>query len=338
MARIAVVLMNLGGPDAPDAVEPFLYNLFSDPAIIRLPGFLRLPLAKVAARRRARVARDIYQRLGGSSPLLANTEAQARALEAALDAEHRCFIAMRYWRPMSLEVAAEVAAWSPDKIVCLPLYPQFSTTTTASSLAAWQHAAARCGIDRPTQTICCYPVEEGYIKALVGLIQPILDRAADREQPPRLLLTAHGLPKKIVRQGDPYPGQVEATAAALIRAIDRPDLDWRVCYQSRVGPLEWIGPATDDEIRRTGAEGVPVVVAPISFVSEHSETLVELDLDYRHLAETSGVPAYYRVPTVGIDPSFIQALAGLVRRAAGGDQVGGCVSGLPRCGLTGDWG
>jgi protoporphyrin/coproporphyrin ferrochelatase len=337
MARIAIVLMNLGGPDAPDAVEPFLYNLFSDPAIIRLPGLLRLPLARVVAWRRARVARDIYERLGGSSPLLANTEAQARALEAALDPEYRCFIAMRYWRPASLEAAAEVVAWSPDKIVCLPLYPQFSTTTTASSLAAWQRAAACCGIDRPTQTVCCYPAEEGFIKALAGLIRPVLDRAAGQEQLPRLLLTAHGLPKKIVRQGDPYPHQVEATAAAVIRAIDRPELDWQLCYQSRVGPLEWIGPATDDAIRQAGAEGTPVVVAPISFVSEHSETLVELDLDYRQLAEASGVPAYHRVPTVGINPSFIRALAGLVRRAAAGDRVGECVSGLRSCASAGEW-
>jgi ferrochelatase len=335
MARIAVVLMNLGGPDAPDAVEPFLYNLFSDPAIIRLPGFLRLPLARVAARQRARVARDIYQRLGGGSPLLANTEVQAQALEAELDPEHRCFIAMRYWHPTSVEAAAEVAEWFPDKIVCLPLYPQFSTTTTASSLADWQRAAARCGLNRPTEVVCCYPAEEGFIEALAGLIRPVLDRAAGREQLPRLLLTAHGLPKKIVRQGDPYPSQVEATAEAVIGAVRRPGLDWRVCYQSRVGPLEWIGPATDDELRRAGAERVPVVVAPISFVSEHSETLVELDLDYCHLAKASGVPAYYRVPTVGINPGFIQALAGLVRRAADGDRVRECASQQPRCAFAG---
>jgi protoporphyrin/coproporphyrin ferrochelatase len=332
MARIAVVLMNLGGPNAPGAVEPFLYNLFSDPAIIRLPGFLRLPLARVVARRRARVARDIYQRLGGGSPLLANTEAQARALEAALDPEHRCFIAMRYWHPTSVEAAAEVVEWSPDKIVCLPLYPQFSTTTTASSLAAWQRAAARYGFDRPTETVCCYPAEEGFIQAIAGLIRPVLDRAAGQARLPRLLLTAHGLPVKIVRQGDPYPSQVEATAAAVIEAVDRPGLDWRVCYQSRVGP------ATDDEIRQAGRDQVPIVVAPISFVSEHSETLVELDLDYRYLAEASGVSAYYRVPTVGIDPSFIQALAGLVRRAAAGDRVGDARCNSPRCAFAGGLG
>jgi ferrochelatase len=146
-----------------------------------------------------------------------------------------------------------------------------------------------------------------------------------------LLLTAHGLPKKIVRAGDPYPGQIQTTAASVIAALRRPGVDWRVCFQSRVGPLEWIGPATDDEIRRAGKDGVPLVLAPISFVSEHSETLVELDLDYRQLAEASGVPAYYRVPTVGVEPGFIQSLASLVRRACTDDNVGWCDSPRPWC-------
>jgi ferrochelatase len=318
MARTAVILMNLGGPDSLEAIHPFLYNLFSDPAIIRLPSFLRLPLARWIAGRRARVAREIYRHLGGSSPLLANTEAQARALEAILGPEYRCFVAMRYWHPTSAETAHAVADWGPDEIVCVPLYPQFSTTTTASSLAAWNRAAAQSHISCPVRVVCCYPAEEGFIEALVGLIRPVLDLAAGGDKPPRLLLTAHGLPRKIVAAGDPYQNQVEATAAAVIGALDRVGLDWRVCYQSRVGPLEWIGPATDDEVRRAGSDRVPVLVVPISFVSEHSETLVELDHDYRHLAEASGVPAYHRVPTVGTDPSFIRALARLIRRASGG--------------------
>src|SRR5207302_2619125 len=161
---------------------------------------------------------------------------------------------------------------------------------------------------------------------IAGLIRPALD-AGGYEKPPRLLLTAHGLPKRIVRAADPYPNQVETTAAAVMAALNRPDLDWTVCYQSRVGPLEWIGPATDDEIRRAGKDGVPVVVAPISFVSEHSETLVELDLDYRELAAASGVPAYHRVPTVGAEPGFIRSLAALVHRGATEDRVESCAFG-----------
>jgi protoporphyrin/coproporphyrin ferrochelatase len=334
MSRTAVVVMNLGGPDAPEAVRPFLFNLFSDPAIIRLPRALRLPLARLIAWQRARVAGDIYRRLGGKSPLLANTEAQARALEAVLGAEHRCFIAMRYWHPTSADTAREVADWSPDQIVCLPLYPQFSTTTTASSLAAWRDAAARCGINCPVRVVCCYPSEEGFVKTLAGLIQPLLDSTGGDNKPSRLLLTAHGLPTRIVRGGDPYPSQVESTAAAVVAALNRPALDWRVCYQSRVGPLEWIGPATDEEIRRAGRDGVSLVVAPISFVSEHSETLVELDLDYRRLAEESRVPAYHRVPTVGVEPDFVQSLADLVRRACVGGHVGECPSYQVGCGRS----
>jgi protoporphyrin/coproporphyrin ferrochelatase len=326
VARTAVVLMNLGGPDRLEAVQPFLFNLFSDPAILRLPALVRLPLARFIAWRRSPVAREIYRRLDGASPLLANTEAQARALEAVLGPQHRCFVAMRYWDPTSDQTAREVADWAADEVVCLPLYPQFSTTTTASSLAAWRSSATRRGIDCLTRVVCCYPSDPGYVQAIAGLIRAALDSATGQEKPPRLLLTAHGLPKRIVQAGDPYPNQVQTTAAAVIAELDWPSLDWKVCYQSRVGPLEWIGPATDDEIRRAGRDGVAVVVAPISFVSEHSETLVELDLDYRDLAVASGVPAYYRVPTVGTEPGFIQSLAALVRRACAEDRVGGCAS------------
>jgi protoporphyrin/coproporphyrin ferrochelatase len=335
MPRTAVVLMNLGGPDSLEAVRPFLFNLFSDPAIIDLPKPLRLSLARLIAWRRTPVARDIYGRLGGRSPLLANTQAQAQALEAALGPDYRCFVAMRYWHPMSADTAAELASWAPDEIVCLPLYPQFSTTTTASALAAWRRAAACCGLDQPERVVCCYPVQESFIEAIAGLILPVLDRVDEHYRSPRLLLTAHGLPMKIVRRGDPYPSQVAATAAAVVAALDRPGLDWQVCYQSRVGPLEWIGPATDDEIRRAGREGVPVVVAPISFVSEHSETLVELDLDYRRVAEEAGVPAYQRVPTVGTEPDFIAALAALVDRTRDGSSATQCPFPHPRCALFG---
>jgi ferrochelatase len=185
------------------------------------------------------------------------------------------------------------------------------------------------------RVVCCYPAASGFVESIAGVIRPALDRAAGLRKPPRLLLTAHGLPKRIVQAGDPYPNQVETTAAAVIAALNRPGLDWTVCYQSRVGPLEWIGPATDDEIRRAGKDRVPIVVAPISFVSEHSETLVELDIDYRDLAVASGVPAYHRVPTVGTEPGFIQSLATLVRRACTDGRVGGCAADFARCATSG---
>jgi protoporphyrin/coproporphyrin ferrochelatase len=335
MARIAIILMNLGGPDSFDAVEPFLFNLFNDPAIIRLPAPLRLPLAWLVARRRTGTAREIYARLGGASPLLANTEAQARALEAALGDRHRCFVAMRYWHPTSSEAARAVAEWGPDEIVSLPLYPQFSTTTTASSLAEWRRAAARQGLNRSTRIICCYPAESGFVDTVAELIRPELATASGHGKAPRLLLTAHGLPKRIVQAGDPYPGQVEMTARAVVAKLAQPGLDWQVCYQSRVGPLEWIGPATDAEIRRAGSEGVPLVVAPISFVSEHSETLVELDIDYRDLAERNGVPAYHRVATVGTAPGFIAALANLIRGAGSTSGLAACSAFARACAVAG---
>lgn len=335
MARIAIILMNLGGPDSLDAVEPFLFNLFKDPAIIRLPAPLRLPLAWLVARRRAGTAREIYARLGGASPLLANTEAQARALEAALGDRHRCFVAMRYWHPTSSEAARAVAEWGPDEIVSLPLYPQFSTTTTASSLADWGRAAAQQGLNRSTRSVCCYPAESGFVDAVAELIRPELAAANGHGKAPRLLLTAHGLPKRIVQAGDPYPSQIQMTARAVVAKLAQPGLDWQVCYQSRVGPLEWIGPATDAEIRRAGSEGVPLVMAPISFVSEHSETLVELDIDYRHLAESSGVPAYHRVAAVGTAPGFIAALANLVREAGSTARREACAAISGACEVAG---
>jgi ferrochelatase len=316
MARVAVVLMNLGGPDSPAAVRPFLYNLFSDPAIIDLPGPLRYPLAWLIARQRSRVAAEIYAHLGGASPLLANTEAQARALEAELGPEYRCFVAMRYWHPLTEAAVAAVQQWQPDEIVLLPLYPQFSTTTTGSSLAAWHGEAKRQGLAGPTRAVSAYPTEPGFIAALAGLIDKRLAEAAAQQKPLRLLLSAHGLPLKIVRKGDPYPQQVESTAAAVVAALERPIADWRVCYQSRVGPLAWLGPSVEEELREAGRDGVGVVIAPIAFVSEHSETLVELDRDYRRLAAACGVPFYSRVPTVGTEPEFIAGLARLVRDEA----------------------
>lgn len=332
MTRTAIVLFNLGGPDGPEAVEPFLYNLFSDPSIIGLPGPLRRFLARRISRRRAPVARHIYAQIGGGSPLLPNTEAQARALEASLAAagrEARAFSCMRYWHPMSEAVAGAVRDYAPDRIVLLPLYPQFSTTTTESSLRVWREAAAKVGLDRPTRLVCCYAGEAGFVAAAADLVRQGVAAAGAGA---RVLFSAHGLPKRVVARGDPYQEQVERSAAAVAAAAGLARASWLVCYQSRVGPLEWIGPATDDEIRRAGVDKVPVVVVPIAFVSEHSETLVELDIEYAKLAEESGVPAYVRVPTVGTHPAFIDGLARLVGAALDGprevcSEAGGRVCG-----------
>jgi ferrochelatase len=320
--KLAIVLFNLGGPDSPEAVEPFLRNLFSDPGIIQLPGFVRLPLARLIARRRAPVARAIYDHIGGRSPILAETQEQARALEAAANGdgiEAKVFVAMRCWHPFSDGAALAVKQFGADQIVLLPLYPQYSTTTSASSLKDWDRAARKAGLRAPASRICCYPDDPGFITAAAARVGAKLENLMPGLSY-RLLFSAHGLPKRVIERGDPYQWQIEQSARALVDRLgisDRGDIDYRICYQSRVGPLKWLEPSTDAEIRRAGAEGRGVIVAPIAFVSEHSETLVELDIEYGKLAREAGVPDYRRAGTVGSHPAFIAGLAALVRDGAG---------------------
>lgn len=336
--KLAVVLCNLGGPDDLNAVEPFLRNLFSDPAIIALPGPLRWPLARFIAARRAPVAREIYRKLGGRSPILEQTEVQAYALEDVLRTkghDARVFIAMRCWKPFSGETARAVAAFDPDQTILLPLYPQYSTTTTESSLKDWRLSAMTAGVLSPQDDICCFFRDEGFVSAQARLIREVLERRKPNLRY-RLLLSAHGLPKRVIAKGDPYQWQVEQSAAAIVERLGITDLDWTVSYQSRVGPLEWIGPATDAEVRRAGAEGLGLVVAPIAFVSEHSETLVELDIEYAQLAAQCGVADYLRVPTVGCAAEFIEGLATLVLAAVRKEKPPrACPADLICCGRNG---
>jgi ferrochelatase len=328
--KLAVVLFNLGGPDSLEAVEPFLRNLFSDPAILSVPGLVRWPLARLIAKRRAPVAREIYAKLGGSSPIVAETRAQADALDKVLadrGIEAKSFIAMRCWHPFSDGAVAAIKAWGADQVMLLPLYPQFSTTTTASSFKDWDRAARAGKLSLPMSRLCCYPDDAGFVAVTAALIQQALKERREGVSY-RLLLSAHGLPKRTIAAGDPYQWQVERSAKAIVDALGISDLDWTVCYQSRVGPLQWIGPATDAEIERAGKDGKGVVVAPIAFVSEHSETLVELDIEYAHLAAKAGVPHYLRVPTVSAHPVFIAALADLVMQVI---RNKGTVSGAGAC-------
>jgi len=315
--KTAIVFFNLGGPDSPAAVRPFLFNLFNDPAIITLPGPLRWILAKFISGRRAPIAQKIYAELGGASPLLAQTALQSKALEAVLtdDENHdfRVFTCMRYWHPMSDEVAREVAAWGAEHVVLLPLYPQFSTSTTESSARDWSRAASENGLTATTSVICCYPRQNDYIAAQAKLLRTQLKQTP---QPARVLFSAHGLPVKFVEGGDPYQWQIEQTALAIARDAGLGTGDFRVCYQSRVGRLEWLGPSLDDALAKSAQHGVNVVVLPISFVSEHSETLVELDIEYKKIADDLGINHYRRVPTPTDDKEFIDGLASLARDAA----------------------
>ncbi|MFN7056551.1 ferrochelatase [Hyphomonas sp.] len=315
--RIAVVLFNLGGPDKAESVQPFLKNLFRDPAIIRAPLPVRWLLARLISRTRAPNVQKNYAMMdaGGGSPLLPETEKQAAALETELARRLpgdtvRCFIAMRYWHPFTEEAAAEVKNWGADEVVLLPLYPQFSTTTTGSSLSAWNSAWKG-----KARTVCCYPFEEQFVSAHVDRIMEAYDRAG-RPDKVSLLLSAHGLPESVIRAGDPYQWQCE-TLAEMVKGRVPADWDVTVCYQSRVGPLKWIGPATEAEVERAASEGRHILIAPIAFVSEHIETLVELGEEYREIAEEHGAASYTRVEALGTHPGFIRTLAGEVTAALG---------------------
>jgi ferrochelatase len=309
--KIAVLLFNLGGPDGPKAVQPFLYNLFSDKAIIGAPAGIRQLIALLISTLRNRSAQANYNIMGGGSPILPQTQAQADALGKAMAAKHlgdeiQLFIAMRYWHPFTLEAAKQVQAYGPDEIILLPLYPQFSTTTTGSSVEEWNRVYRGSGQARE---ICCYPTLDGVIEAHAKAIERAFEAAGSPEGV-RLLFSAHGLPEKIINEGDPYQSQIEATAAAVAARLGT-GWDWQICYQSRVGPLKWIGPTTPDAIAAAAEAGLGVIVTPIAFVSEHIETLVELDHEYAELAHDLGCPHYIRVPALGTDPIFIDALADL---------------------------
>ncbi|MGD2132956.1 MAG: ferrochelatase [Maricaulaceae bacterium] len=317
--RVAVVLFNLGGPDGPDDVKPFLHNLFRDPAIISAPGPVREALAWFISTSRASSSRENYALIGGGSPIYRETHLQAEALQAALDESDspyafKVFIAMRYWRPFIRDVAREVREWKPHETVLLPLYPQFSTTTTGSSLTAWRRAAP----DLPTRTVCCYPKAEAFIDAHAKLIeQTWRDGGAPKNA--RVLFSAHGLPERVIQRGDPYQWQIERTVEAVAERLPEELSDRVICYQSRVGPLKWIGPSTDEEIKRAGADGRAVVLTPIAFVSEHVETLVELDHEYAELAAEHDVTAYLRVPALGVASGYIDTLRDLTLGALEGE-------------------
>ena len=335
--RIAVVLFILGGPDDQASVKPFLFNLFSDPAIIGLPNPFRALLARLISSRRETSAQANYALMGGGSPLLPETRRQAAALAETLSGllpgdVVEAFIAMRYWSPLTEQTTAEVAAFAPDEIVLLPLYPQFSTTTTQSSLKAWRETYAGPGVSR---TVCCYPEAQGWISVQADGVKARLADAGDR--PVRVLFSAHGIPESlVVKKGDPYQEQIESTCAAI--ASYGGLTDWTICYQSRVGPMKWLGPSTPDALAQAGRDGVGAVVVPVAFVSEHIETLVELDIEYAELAHELGVAPYLRSPAVGVAAPFIRTLADAVVEAlsrTGTAPFGpGCRAGWKACPRT----
>lgn len=332
-SKTAIILFNLGGPDKQKSVKPFLFNLFNDKAIISLPQPFRFLLAKLISSKREKTAQEIYSNIGGKSPILDITKSQAEALEKELSYDgkkYKTFICMRYWHPMSQDVVKKLKKYKPDQIIFLPLYPQFSTTTTQSSFNDFEKSLKAAKIDDiPVKKVCCYFDNEEFILSHAKLIKKALHKQNFINLNDfRILFSAHGLPQKIIDAGDPYSFQVESTVEKVmiklydLLAKDRAfnltgkgdeknikKIDWSVCYQSKVGPLKWTTPSLEDEIKRAAKDKKSPVITPIAFVSEHSETLVELDIEYKEIADEIGIEKYTRVPALNIDGHYIKCLA-----------------------------
>ena len=309
----AIILFNLGGPDKLENVEPFLFNLFNDPAILNLPFIFRYPLAKLISNRRAPTAKKIYEELGGSSPILKLTNDQSHQLELNLNKrdqknKYKCFVVMRCWNPRAEDVINNVLNFDPNEVILLPLYPQYSAATSGSSIKEWHDVCNKKKINIKTTTICCYPTDDLFIKSHA---EQILKKIENLENF-KLIFSAHGLPQKNIKKGDPYQWQVEQTVKCTVESLNIEDLDWILSYQSRVGPLKWIGPSTEDVIIENSKLGKKIVLVPIAFVSEHSETLVELDIEYKELADKNGCKNYIRIPALGTNINFINSLSSLV--------------------------
>jgi ferrochelatase len=309
----AIILFNLGGPDKIENVEPFLFNLFNDPAILNLPTILRYPLAKLISNRRAPVAKKIYGELGGSSPILKLTKEQSDALEQKLNQaqtedEYKCFIIMRCWNPRAKDVIKDVQLYNPDEVVLMPLYPQYSAATSGSSIKEWKDICKKNNYNIKTSTICCYPTDQNFINAHTKEIKKKIKDIKNF----KIIFSAHGLPEKNIKKGDPYQWQVEQSVKRIVENLDNKNLDWILSYQSRVGPLKWIGPSTEDIIIENSKINKHIVLVPIAFVSEHSETLVELDIEYKEIAKANGCKNYTRVPALGTNEDFIKAMSGLI--------------------------
>jgi ferrochelatase len=316
--KIAVILFNLGGPDKLESVKPFLFNLFNDKAIITAPNPFRFLIAKLISSKREKTAQEIYSHLNGKSPILEETLAQKTALEKELikndnKNSYKCFIAMRYWHPRAEDVIKEVKKYKADKIILLPLYPQFSTTTSNSSINEWQEEAKKQNLKTATITICCYPKDDLFIKAHTDLIKKHLKKIKNKNY--RILFSAHGLPQKIIENGDPYEWQIRETTHKIIKELNIKNLDYINCFQSKVGPLKWLEPSTETEIIRAGKDKKSLILVPIAFISEHSETLVELDIEYKELADANKVKEYIRIPTLSVNKYFISSLANLVKNS-----------------------
>jgi ferrochelatase len=318
MGRIGVLLLNLGGPDKPEDVGPFLYNLFSDPEIIRLPfRWMQKPLAWFIATRREKTSQINYQQIGGGSPLRRITEEQGAAIKAQLGElgqEVNIYVGMRYWHPYTEEAIAQITQDNLDKLVILPLYPQFSISTSGSSFRLleqlWKENPKLQSLEYTV--IDSWYKQPGYLQAMAELIVGELEKFP-HPQDVHIFFSAHGVPKSYVEEaGDPYQQEIEECTDLIMQTLNRPN-PHTLAYQSRVGPVEWLKPYTEDALNELGVKGVKdLIVVPISFVSEHIETLQEIDIEYREIAEEAGIHNFGRVPAPNTNPVFIKALSDLI--------------------------
>jgi ferrochelatase len=319
MGRVGVLLLNLGGPEKLEDVRPFLFNLFSDPEIIRLPvTWLQKPLAWLISSSRYKKSQENYKQIGGGSPLRRITEEQAQALELSLaqkGQEAKIYVGMRYWHPFTEDAIAEIKKDKIDHLVILPLYPQFSISTSGSSFRVLERLWEK---DRVLANNVKYSLisswydRPGYLQAMAELIAQQLDQFENPDQV-HLFFSAHGVPISYVEEaGDPYQREIEACTSLIIKTLNRPN-PHTLAYQSRVGPVEWLQPYTEDALKELGEKQVKdVLVIPISFVSEHIETLQEIDIEYREVAEEAGITHFRRVPALDTHTGFIDDLANLV--------------------------
>ncbi len=324
--KIAVVLLQLGGPDSLEAVEPFLYNLFMDPDIIDFPlAFLaRRPLAKFISRKRSVQVRENYRQIGGKSPILELTGRQAEALEAVMaarDIDAKVFIAMRYWHPLTAEIVRDVKAGGFAQIILLPLYPHYSQATTYSSINEWKRQSAEGGLAIPTRFVCCYPNHPKYIEAIGDRVNQALQKFGQlRKSEIDLVFSAHGVPTSYIRKGDPYQLQVEETVRQVI-AQGSWGMRHTLCYQSKVGPMEWLRPSLLETVERLAQEGRKhLLVIPVAFVTDHIETLHEINIEVRKHAQALGVRQFEMAPAINDHPKFIECLADLVSDRIASDR------------------
>ena len=321
--RLGIVLFQLGGPDTLDAIEPFLFNLFCDPDIIDFP-FARIgrrPLAKLISTTRAKKVQHHYSVIGGGSPIRRFTEAQGRALERTLvdfGVDATCVVAMRYWHPFTREAIEQLEAVHPDEIVLLPMYPQYSTTTTGSSLNEWNRLFTPNGA--PIRCVQDFYRNPMYLDAVVEKVEEALARFV-RPGGVELVFSAHSVPIQVIQKGDPYQRQIEETVSLVMERGGWPNRH-RLCYQSKVGASKWLQPTLRGTLRDLGEQGAKqVCVVPISFVSDHVETLGEIDHEAREQAEQLGITQFEMSAGLNDSPKFIAALADVVMAAAGLDRA-----------------